>query len=101
MGYYSSPRLRLQGVAENKQARRRHIEWSVRNRPEGDVWLSRVSSIDPAGDALADAGGYEGIRTLWLAQVQDHSDQAKPIGHAGYFLLVPDRSKAKELLMRA
>src|SRR5262249_44847266 len=67
LGYYLSSSVRADRTDTTRNARRRHILWIIEHHPEAEVAMLPEITIDPAGQRLADADGYNEAKRLWLA----------------------------------
>ncbi len=78
-------------------ARQRHLLWVIRNFPAlstaGTPLVSVLKKSDPQF--------YQEAESLWLQQVEHHSDQAKVLGNAAKFFLLSDSARSESLLLQA
>ena len=101
LGFYFYKAKRALGAGPTIEARRRHVLWLIRNRPEGRLVGSSEATIDPIGHALADKEGYQEARALWLDQAKRKGDNKKVLLNAAKFLQLNDKELAAGLLTKA
>ena len=101
LGFFSHASKRVFGTAATIEARRRHIAWLIRNHPEAPIAGSSEATIDPSGHSLADKGGYEEAKSLWLDQAGLEGDTKTVLLNAADFLQLHDKELAAELLTKA
>ena len=101
LGFYFYKAKRALGAGPTIEARRRHVLWLIRNRPEGRLAGSSEATIDPIGHALADKEGYREARALWLDQAKRKGDNKKLLLNAARFLQLHDKELAADMLTRA
>ncbi|MCH9052501.1 MAG: hypothetical protein IIA72_15740, partial [Proteobacteria bacterium] len=101
LGFYFYKAKRILGAGPAIEARRRHVLWLIRNRPEGQLAGSSEATIDPIGHALADKEGYQEARALWLDQAKRKGDNKKLLLNAAKFLQLHDKELAAGMLTKA
>ncbi|MFQ6018911.1 MAG: peptidoglycan-binding protein [Kiloniellaceae bacterium] len=101
LGFYFYKAKRRLGAGPTIEARRRHVLWLIRNRPEGRLAGSSEATIDPIGHALADEEGYRQAKELWLQQAEKEKDNIKVLLNAARFVQLHDKTIAETLLKRA
>jgi hypothetical protein len=101
LGYYFARSLRVSGPAATLEARRRHIFWLIRNRPEVELAGTSEATMDPTGHPLADPEGYLQARALWLKQVEAHKSSVQVMRNAAKFFQLSDKELAERALKRA
>ncbi len=100
LGFYFFKAKRALGAGPTIEARRRHVLWLIRNRPEGQLAGSSEATIDPIGHALADEEGYQEARALWLDQAKRKGDNKKLLLNAAKFLQLHDKELAAGMLTK-
>jgi hypothetical protein len=100
LGYYWRG-ARQQSPVARIAARRRHILWVIEHHPASAVAALRQLTIDPAGHVLADKEGYELAARLWMEKTQRQSGDARVLGNAAAFFVLPDKARAEALLKLA
>ena len=101
LGFYFAPASQALGAPARIQARRNHILWLIRNRPESGLLMTSEASLDPAGHALADPQGYEQASKAWLEQTAKKDASALTLGNAGRFFYLHDKALATQFYARA
>lgn len=75
----------------------RHAElvyWIIEHHPTSSICRNAYASIPVPGAAFAKG------RDKWMRQVEVNPDNATILGHAAQYLLIYDRRKAEELLLK-
>jgi len=101
IGYYFYQGIHLEGKATTIRARRRHIEWLIRNCPDSRLAGMPEATIDPAGHPLADKDGYETASAMWRALVADESVSYQVLKNAFYFLRLNDKPEAESIAVKS
>ncbi len=94
LGYYFMPR---QGADDAKEAKRKHVLWIIKNRPEAEIAGTPFCQIT----AFVDADGYHEAKQLWLEKTRVNPKDAIILGHAAQFVFLHDRALAEDLLKQA
>lgn len=101
LGYYYNKAIQDMGRPATIQARRRHILWIIENKPESEIASLGEAVLVPAGHPLADREGYEQARTLWLKQIEVHSNnKSRVLLNAASFLQLHDKPLAEDILKK-
>jgi len=94
LGYYSLKQFKSESARETRQ---KHVLWVIKNRPDSLVAGLPYASLNPAFDKKT----YSEAKALWLKQVEAYKDNVSVLENAANFLIIFDRKKAEELLLKA
>jgi hypothetical protein len=86
----------LDWTPEGRAARVRHALWVIEHAPESEIAGTPYAQLNH----ILEPADYERARALWLARVEADGTNPKILAHASSFLLLHDRSRAEDLLLR-
>jgi len=96
--YYANAVSKGASLEETRTARARHLAWLVQNHPDTAFLGSPLAIVNATGEPLADSGGYDQIRRLWLNQLRLQPESIEVAEHATNFLRVADPDQTEQAL---
>ncbi|HEV2687203.1 MAG TPA: hypothetical protein VGV35_01575, partial [Bryobacteraceae bacterium] len=101
LGFYSGPGSQSPPTGIRTDSRRRHLLWLVDHHPDSALLSLPEAAVNPSGQPLGDAEGYELLKKAWLDAAAKKDVNTITLSNAARFFLLPDKALAAEFYGRA